>query len=100
MFAAFHRKWREGALEAADYRDLHEQFAQDCEAGVFTWLPFSTNVAERVRDFYRELGSKVFLRAGDAVHLATAAANGCYEIYSNDTRLLGAAPAAGLRGVN
>lgn len=41
-----------------------------------------------------------YLRAADAIHLATAVEYGFAEIHSNDKHLLAAAPLFGLRGVN
>jgi predicted nucleic acid-binding protein len=46
------------------------------------------------------LGSAVFLRAGDAIHLSTASLNGFREIHSHDKHVLRAAPAFGLKGVD
>ena len=44
------------------------------------------------------LPAEVYLRAGDAVHLTTAADEGESEIWTNDRHLLAAAPHFGLRG--
>jgi predicted nucleic acid-binding protein len=40
----------------------------------------------------------MYLRAGDAIHSAAAEEAGFTEIWSNDRRLLEAAPAFGLTG--
>jgi predicted nucleic acid-binding protein len=40
----------------------------------------------------------MYLRAGDAIHLAAAQGAGFTEIWSNDRHLLQAAPAFGLTG--
>ena len=38
----------------------------------------------------------MFLRTGDGVHLFTANQNGLVEVFSNDERLLAAAPETGI----
>ena len=98
--AALHRKLREGSLTAAVYRVISAEFLRESEAGAYRWFPFSNVVVERVERVYATLGSRVFLRAADAVHLACAQENGFREIYSNDTKLLAAAVHFGLQGVN
>jgi predicted nucleic acid-binding protein len=44
------------------------------------------------------LPSSMYLRAGDAIHLAAAQAAGFTEIWSNDKHLLQSAPTFGLTG--
>ena len=100
VVAVMHRKFREGSLTAAHYRQTLEQFTVDCSEDAYRWLPLAPGVNDRMKEAYRKLPRKVFLRASDALHLACAAENHLPEIYSNDHRLLAAAPHFGLRGVN
>jgi predicted nucleic acid-binding protein len=98
--AAFHRKFREGAVSATELGQLLTEFDRDCAAGAFDWLPLSAAVMERVTKSFLSLPVTVPLRAADAVHLGCAAENAFKEIYSNDERLLAGAPHFGLRGIN
>jgi predicted nucleic acid-binding protein len=63
-------------------------------------LGFTPAIIARVEEGFRKLPANVFLRAGDAIHLATAAENGFKEIYSNDKHLLAAARVFKLKGIN
>jgi predicted nucleic acid-binding protein len=95
-----HRKIREGSGAVADLITLLAQLESDTRVGAIVWLPVTEAVISRVEAAYRSTSTNVFLRAADALHLASAAENGCDEIYSNDRQLLAAAPVFGLRGVN
>jgi predicted nucleic acid-binding protein len=53
-----------------------------------------------VEDAFQKLPPTIFLRAGDAIHLATASEAGFKEIYSNDRHLLAAATLFKLKGIN
>ena len=88
--SVFHRKLREGVLRPADLRELCAQLEADTEAGLWSWLPASPAVIELAATTYRTLPKGIVLRAGDALHLATARANGMAKVYSNDARLLSA----------
>jgi len=98
--AAFHRKFREGAINAKELSQLLAEFDRDCKAGAVDWLPLSTVVMERLSKAFLSLPATVHLRAADAMHLACAAENALKEIYSNDARLLTGAPHFGLKGIN
>lgn len=100
MMAAFHRKLREGAIRPAAYAALVGQVQAHIEAGAFQWLGQDDEVLLRIRHVYQKLPAAVFLRAADAIHLATAAESQFSVVYSNDTHLLAAAKYFGIDGKN
>lgn len=97
--AAF-RKVREGVATPVDYQNLMAQFHADCLAAAILLLPLTDAILDRVESVFATAPTTTYLRAADALHLATAAEHGFAEIYSNDKHLLAAAPLFGLRGVN
>jgi predicted nucleic acid-binding protein len=98
--SACHRKMREGQGTSAQLQAMVNQFHLDCREGAITLLPLGEPVFERVEMFYVKAPADCPLRASDALHLAAALEHGFTEIYSNDKKLLAAAPYFGLRGVN
>jgi predicted nucleic acid-binding protein len=100
LIAAAHRKVREGSATPAHVDALLAQVAADRAAGALDWLPISESHLERVTVAFRRAAPTVYLRAADALHLASAAEAGFAEIYSNDRHLLAAAPLFGLRGID
>ena len=100
MIAAFHRKLREGAIRPSAYAALLGQVQAHIEAGAFRWLSQDEEVFSRIRKVYQKLPASVFLRAADAIHLATAAESGIRVVYSNDALLLAAAQYFDIRGKN
>jgi predicted nucleic acid-binding protein len=100
MIAAFHRKLRERAIRPVAYAALIGQVRAHIEAGAFHWLPQGADILLRIRRVYEKLPATVFLRAADAIHLATAAESGFRVVYSNDAHLLAAARHFGLQGKN
>ncbi len=100
LAATFHRKWREGEINKAQFNELRTQFEDDVSNERIRWLPLTKGLIERVEASFYTLPSNIFLRAGDALHLATAAEEGFKEIYSNDRRLLAAASLFKLKGIN
>ena len=97
--AAF-RKVREGVATPADFQRLLTQFGADCLSGTIVLLPLTDAILDRVESVFATAPATTYLRAADALHLATAAEHGFAEIFSNDKHLLAAAPLFGLRGVN
>jgi predicted nucleic acid-binding protein len=100
MMAAFHRKLREGAIRPTAYAALMGQVRAHIEAGAFRWLAQDGEILSRLRNVYQKLPAVVFLRAADAIHLATAAESGFRIVYSNDAHLLAAAKHFGIEGRN
>jgi predicted nucleic acid-binding protein len=97
--AAF-RKVREGAASRADLRLFMAQIAADAATGNLRFLPLTNAIFERVETVFANAPVTTYLRAADALHLATAAEHGFTEIHSNDKHLLASAPLLGLVGVN
>jgi predicted nucleic acid-binding protein len=96
--SVFHRRFREG-LDGADlFQERSARFLDHVHEGVWTLIPVSDRILRRTAELFRALPREVFLRAGDAIHLAAALDNGEREIWTNDRRLLAAAPRFGIRG--
>jgi predicted nucleic acid-binding protein len=89
--AVFHRKFREGAFDAGAFREVMAQFNDDCDQGLWTWLPLTTALAARAVTAFARLPRPLFLRAADALHLICAEEHGLSEIYTNDRHMLGVA---------
>jgi len=93
----FSRKLREGALTPSGRETLIAQFQIDCEDGLWSWLPVTNELVAAAQETTRLLPSEAFVRSLDALHLACARRHGYEHIYSNDKRLLDAAPHFGLQ---
>ena len=100
LHAALHRKTRENALTERQLEVVLGQFRADEEARLWTWLPLTSAVMTEVAATFASPSCDVFLRTGDALHLLTAKQNGLEAVFSNDQRLLNAAPAVGMQGRN
>ena len=92
------RKLREGRATPQAIRAVFAQFRADCASGTIRLLPLTDAVIDRVETVFTT--APTYLRAADALHLATAAEHGFTEIHSNDRHLLAAAPHFGIQGVN
>ncbi len=90
--SAFHRKMREGEWTSQEVRESLEQFDWDVANGFLVLLPITSAIWRRVRTVYEQAPGNFYLRAPDAIHLATAAEEEFPAIYSNDRHLLAAAP--------
>jgi predicted nucleic acid-binding protein len=100
LIAAAHRKFREGHATKVQIKALLEQIETDQQAGALHWLPISDHHLQRIATAFSKAPADLFLRAADALHLASATEERFPEIYSNDRHLLAAAPLFGLSGEN
>ncbi len=94
----FHRHVREGALTVTQGRELMDLFRDHVESNLWNLIPVNDALLRRTATFVRGLPPTVPLRAGDAIHLATALEAGEPEIWTNDRHLLAAANHFGIVG--
>ncbi len=100
FWSGVHRHLRERNISLRQAHRVWQQLEQDENDGIWNWLTLTETVVRRACRAFEQLKSDVYLRSGDALHLACAAENGFAEIFSGDRVLLMAAPHFGLRGIN
>lgn len=100
FWAGVHRHVREANISRRQASETWRQLAKDEADGHWHWLPLTDAVIRRSCTAFESLEASILLRSADALHLACAALNGFKEIYSNDRRLLSAAPHFGLTPAN
>ncbi len=100
LIAAAHRNYRESRLPQATFRAILKQIQLDSQTGHLLWLPLQQKTIDLTFSAYSKAPPHFFLRAADALHLASARENGFKIIYSNDKRLLESAPLFDLKGKN
>lgn len=98
--AAFHRKFREGAVTPGAFRALQGQFEHDIEAGLWTCIGPTEALLAEARDLFAGLARSVYLRSLDALHLVTAKSERFQRVYTNDQHLLRACGHVGLEGID
>jgi len=80
LHGVLHRHLRERRLGRDEFEAVLARFDDDLALGMWQWLPIVMSVHERVAAVYRELPPSVFLRAADAIHLATAIESGFRQV--------------------
>jgi predicted nucleic acid-binding protein len=98
LACVFHRQLREGAATPRQMQQIRAAFAQDIQDRVWLLLPVTPAVLSDVQASVARLPRTVYVRAGDAIHLATAREAGFSEVWTNDRHLLAAAPHFHLQG--
>jgi predicted nucleic acid-binding protein len=94
--SVFHHKWREGAFTESEFREVSAQFADDCAAGLWTWLSVTDSLIETTAEAVRSLNKLITIRSADALHLVSAREHGLPRVYTNDRHMLLAAPVFGV----
>jgi predicted nucleic acid-binding protein len=94
----FHRHIREGSLTAAQGHEIIDLFRSHAEADLWNLIAVTDALLRRTATLIRALPANLPLRAGNAIHLATALDGGEPEIWTNDRHLLAAASHVGLAG--
>ena len=87
----FHRHVRERSLTLAQGRELIDVFRRHAEKDVWHLIPLTEELLRRTATLIRGIPAGVPLRAGNAIHLASALAVGELEMWTNDRHLLAAA---------
>jgi predicted nucleic acid-binding protein len=94
----FQRHMREGSLTPVQGHELMDLFRSHVAEQLWDLVPLTNTLLGRTAALIRRLSPNVPLRAGDAIHLASAIEAGETEIWTNDRHLLAAAASAGLTG--
>jgi predicted nucleic acid-binding protein len=94
----FHRHRREGSLKTEHFQQLLDAFLEHVEAGFWTLLPINDSLLRRTALLIGAAPPSVYLRSGDAIHLATVQDAGEREIWTSDRHMLAAATHLGIRG--
>lgn len=94
----FQRHVRGGSLSTGQGHALIETFTTHAEAGLWNLIPVTNALLGKTAIVIQRIASTIPLRAGDAIHLATALDAGETEIWTNDRHLLAAAQAIGIVG--
>jgi predicted nucleic acid-binding protein len=89
---------REISVSVSEAAEARLAFLSHIRAGLVTLVPISESILYSVQAVVETLPTTLFLRAGDAIHLASAEREGFSEIWTNDRHMLKAASHFGLTG--
>ena len=95
---ARHRMVREKRIGKDQAAFLTKTFSDDVTIGLVRLIPVSDTILRLVETTIARLPASVYLRAADAIHLATAQQEGFSRIWSNDRHMLRAASHFGIVG--
>jgi predicted nucleic acid-binding protein len=94
--SVLHRRVREQALSSAVAKEIEARFFEHVEDQLWRLVPLHEGLLRRTANLILSVPEDVFIRAGDAVHLATAVELGEHEVWTNDRHMIAAAAHFGL----
>ena len=98
--AILKRHLRERHVTRREMTAILKEFEEDEKNGVWQWFSVTSELLDKARQAVLDLPGTVFVRSGDALHLACAEEHGCEEVYTNDRHMLAAARYFHVTGVN
>jgi predicted nucleic acid-binding protein len=93
-----HRHVREGSLSKDQAAALRNFFLEDVRNNVWILIPVTNQLLLQVESRVSQLAAGSLLRAGEAIHLVSAAGAGFTELWTSDRRLLQACEQFGIAG--
>ena len=96
LASVFHRHVREGQLTTAEAQEGMHVFSSDVAEGFWELIPVTERLIHKAATLIRALPRHLPLRAGDAMHVASALDAGEPELWTNDRHLLAVANHFGL----
>jgi predicted nucleic acid-binding protein len=94
------RHVRERHVTRREMTAILKDFEEDEQNGVWQWFGVTPELVEKARTAVLAIPGTIFLRSGDALHLACAEDHGFQEVYTNDRHMLKGAQYFHLTGVN
>jgi predicted nucleic acid-binding protein len=94
------RHVRERHVTRREMTAILKDLEDDERNGVWQWFAVTSGLLEKARKAVLDTPSTVFVRSGDALHLACAEEHGFGEVYTNDRHMLEAARYFHVTGVN
>ena len=96
--SAVQRHVRERTMTVDQARPIIDQLRSDVSEGLWNLIPVTDALLRKTAMLFRALPPNLPLRAGDALHIATALDSAEPELWTNDRHLLAVANHFGLIG--
>jgi predicted nucleic acid-binding protein len=94
------RHLRERHITRREATAILKEFEQDEKDGVWRWFGVTSALIEAARVTVLRVPGPLFVRTGDALHLACAREHGFKDVYTNDSHMLKAAKYFHVTGID